>query len=92
MYLIPMRIDDEVKKLKGMLLYTLLLREWPSKDLGIFLDYFGAQTTGGMQEKMFKSIAASLFGVVNFEPGQELWWVNPQWRAKLSNANSTKRK
>ena len=75
-----------------MILYSLLLREWPSKDFGIFLDYFGALTTDGMQKKMFKTMAASLFGIVNFEPGQELWWVSPERRGNLSKANSTDRK
>ena len=86
------RVDDEVRQLKGMILYSLLLREWPSKDFGIFLDYFGALTTDGMQKKMFKTMAASLFGIVNFEPGQALWWVSPKRRGNLSKANSTNRK
>ena len=75
-----------------MIIYSLLVRECPSKDFGIFLDYFGALTTDGMQKKMFKTMAASLFGIVNFEPGQELWWVSPEKRGNLSNANSTQRK
>ena len=75
-----------------MILYSLLLREWPSKDFGIFLDYFGALTTDGMQKKMFKTMAASLFGIVNFEPGQAFWWVSPKRRGNLSNTNSTDRK
>ena len=75
-----------------MLLYSLLLREWPSKDFGIFLDYFGVLTSDGMQQNMFKTMATSLFGVENFEPGEKLWWVSPEKRAILSEANTTDRK
>ena len=46
--------------------------EWPSRDFGHLIDHFGAFTNSGMGNTSFKAIARSLFGIEDFELGEDL--------------------
>ena len=49
-----------------------MIREWPSKDFGYFIDHFGAFTTKGIGNTSFQAISKSLFGIDYFELSEEL--------------------
>lgn len=54
------------------MLFSLLLREWPTRDFGNFIDHFDAYTSSGVSNVSFKAMARSLFGIDNFELGAAL--------------------
>ena len=59
-------------KLQSWVLYSLILREWPSRDFGHLKDHFVAFTYNGIGKNSFKAIAKSLFGIEDFQPGKAL--------------------
>lgn len=70
-------IDAEINKAKSWVLYSLFLRQWPSKDFGTFIDHFGAFTKKGITKEMYQALAMSFFGIANYEPDAQLWWLDP---------------
>ena len=78
-----------MERLKGYILYVLLLREWPLKDFGHFVDHFGSYSgqfeesydshydyrgSIGINDITFKTFAKSLFDIDNFDPGIRVWF------------------
>ena len=73
------------------MIYSLFLRQWPSKDFGTFIDHFGAFTRKGITKEMYQALAMSLFGTTNYEPDTQLWWQNPMrnFSGDTSSYNTT---
>ena len=83
--------------LKGYILYSLLLPEWPLRDFGHFIDHFGTYSgqweetymhdyrgSIGINNITFKTIAKSLFDISAFEPSMRVWWLPNEERSNLT--------
>ena len=97
-------LKSEVERLKGYILYALLLREWPLKDFGHFIDHFGSYSgqfeesyeshydyrgSIGINDITYNTLAKSLFDIEDFDVGVRLWWLPKAERLNLTEANIT---
>ena len=91
-----------MEQLKGYILYSLLLPDWPSKDFGYFVDHFGSYSgllkenyltnyrgSIGINDITFKTIAKSLFDIEDIDPGIRVWWLPTLERSNLTEADMT---
>ena len=97
-------LKSEVERLKGYIIYALLLREWPLKDFGDFVDHFGSYSgqveesyesvydfrgSIGINDVTYNTLAKSLFDIEDFDVGIRLWWLPKSERLNLTKAGMT---